>query len=349
MDGLRPFVSRWHVLVAESDAPGRWSVFTPRVDHPRRPELGMTAVVRIDGSRLLVDSGWLIERVKGWLDLQPPGRWSGLEIDYDCPTRQLPVYGRFLRSLRTVLPAGMSLSVTALPAWIGGSSLRDVLELTDRSVLQVHSVLDPHRGLFDPTLAAKWIATYAKVAPGPFDVALPDYGSRVSWDDRGRLIAVTSEGHESWLPGSELSADPRQVAALVALLGQSHPGNLAGFVWFRLPLESDRRIWSIQTLTRVIAGQPLISQLEVSVQRDGQGAYQLALGNTGTVDTDLPRIVHVGGKCLAADGSGLYAVSHEGGELVFERQQARQLRVAERAHVGWAHCEFRREDVHLED
>ena len=350
MAELGPSVSGWHVLVTESDALGRWAVFVPELSAPRGSGLGMTAVVRIDGSRLLADSGWLAARVKGWLDSQPAGRWSGLEIDYDCPNRQLPVYARFLQSLRTVLPSGMTLSVTALPAWIGESSLHDVLKLTDRSVLQVHSVLDPHRGLFDPTLAAKWIAAYSKVSPRPFEVALPDYGSRVSWDDRGRLVAVTSEGPENWLPGSvELDSDPRQVAAFVALLAQSHPGNLAGFVWFRLPLESDRRIWSIQTLASVIGGQPLIPGFAVSVERDGQGAYHLVLNNTGTVDTDLPQIVHVDGSCQAADGSGLYTVSHEGGELVFERRQVRKLRVGQRAGVGWTHCELGREDVHLED
>lgn len=310
----------------------------------------MTAVVRIDGSRLLTDSDWLIGRVKGWLDSQPAGRWTGLEIDYDCPNRQLPVYARFLRSLRAVLPSGMTLSVTALPAWIRESSLRDVLKQTDHSVLQVHSVLDPHRGLFDATLAAKWIAAYSTESPGPFEVALPDYGSKVSWDDRGRVVAVTSEGPEIWLPGSvELDVDPHEVAAFLAPLVHSHPGNLTGIVWFRLPLESDRRIWSIRTLASVIAGGPLTSQFAVNVERDGQGAYHLVLDNIGTVDTDLPHVVHVDRNCLASDGSGLYAVDHGGGELAFERRSMRKLHVGQRAAVGWTRCKFDKEDVRLED
>ena len=347
MNAISQHVSGWHVLVAESDAPGRWSMFTPTFS---ASDKAMTAVVRIDGSRLLADPGWLAARVKDWLDSQPDGRWSGLEIDYDCPTRQLPVYARFLESIRDVLPSGITLSVTALPAWIGEPSLHELLGRTDRSVLQVHSVLDPHRGLFDPRLAAQWIAAYSKVSPTPFEVALPDYGSRVAWDERGRLVDIASEGPEARLPDSvELSVDPRQLAEFVAQLGQSHPGNLAGFVWFRLPLESDRRSWSLQTLARVIQGQPLNPELALSIERDGQGAYHIALNNTGTVDTELPQNIHVDRKCLAADGSGLYAVDHEGGGLIFERRQARKLRVGQQAPIGWAHCEFGSEDVHFED
>lgn len=310
----------------------------------------MTAVIRIDGSRLLTDSDWLTGRVKSWLDPQPAGRWTDLEIDYDCPNRQLPLYARFLRSVRAVLPTGMTLSVTALPAWIRESSLRNVLEQTDRSVLQVHSVMDPHRGLFDPALAAKWVAAYSTVSPGPFEVALPDYGSKVSWDEQGRVVAITSEGPESWQPAAvELNVDPHEVAAFLAPLVHSHPGNLTGIVWFRLPLESDRRIWSIQTLASVIAGKPLTSEFAVNVERDDQGAYHLVLDNIGTVDTDLPHIVHVGRNCLASDGSGLYSVDRVGGELAFERHQMRKLHVGQRVAVGWTRCKFDKEDVHLED
>ena len=104
MDELGPSVAGWHVLVAESDAPRRWTASAP-VPNSDKP---MTAVIRIDGSRLLADSDWLTARVKAWLDSQPPGRWSGVEIDYDCPSRQLPVYGRFLQTLRAVLPARMT-------------------------------------------------------------------------------------------------------------------------------------------------------------------------------------------------------------------------------------------------
>ena len=74
MDELRQSVSGWHVLVAESDTLGRWSVFVPMLTDPREAGKGMTAVVRIDGSRLLADSGWLAGRLKGSLDSQPAGR-----------------------------------------------------------------------------------------------------------------------------------------------------------------------------------------------------------------------------------------------------------------------------------
>jgi Protein of unknown function (DUF3142) len=83
-----------------------------------------------------------------------------VEVDYDCPSRQLLAYATFIRRLKATLPRETSLSITALPTWIGAYGLNDLLTAVDASVLQVHSVQDPRRGLADEAQDRIVWATY---------------------------------------------------------------------------------------------------------------------------------------------------------------------------------------------
>lgn len=344
-------ISAWRVLVAQADATGEWRQFTPDLGALRARDRSLLAVIRIDGQRPTFDLERLDSRILDRLRGEPAGTWSGLEIDYDCPTRALLEYSRLLRRLRTALPSGVSLSITALPAWMSSDRLQDVLRATDSSVLQVHSVMDPHRGLFDPQRASEWIERFARRTSRPFYVALPDYGSRVAWDARGHLIAVTSENIDFTPdgPGLELQADPLTVSNFYALLRRRHPAMLRGVVWFRLPVAGDQRVWSAQTWQRVMSGEPLVPHLTPRTSQDASGALQVRLVNDGSVDAELPRVVSVPVPCPPADGEGLYSVAHYATQTTWQLRAERWLPIGQEVRVGWLRCPVNSEVIRIEN
>jgi hypothetical protein len=340
----------WHVLIAESDARGNWQTFSPALSEVPRDAGPLTAVVRLDGTRDVSDAGTLIEHLKRLLAQPAAERWAGLEVDYDCPSRALSQYAAFLQQLKAALPTRMRLSVTALPTWIAAAGLGAVLTAADESVLQVHSVLDPRRGLFDGKRAAAWVADYARKTDRPFRVALPDYGSRVAWDSSGHLLSVISEqpGVQTGVDQEELEARPQDIAAFLRKISLAHARNLVGIIWFRLPVAGDQRIWSLPTLHSVIRGEPLDVQERISVAPDADGAYRIVLTNSGRIDTPLPKTV-TAPPCIAADGMADYSVRHDTAQLSFTRREPLMLRAGQKAAIGWTRCLPKEQEILLED
>ncbi len=123
----------WRVLALHSDRRG---VLQPiAVDLAvlaavRRP---VTAVLRLDGADPSVDAAGaaalLADLVQRWraagVDL------VAVEIDHDCATARLDGYAGLLRALRTRLPPGLRLSITALPAWLDAPALDAMLAASD--------------------------------------------------------------------------------------------------------------------------------------------------------------------------------------------------------------------------
>lgn len=346
-----PPISALRVLVAQADASGGWQVFDPDIGALKSGRRPLVAVIRVDGQRRLADAGLMASDILTRFQALPRGVWGGLEIDYDCPTHGLAQYQRLLTDIRSRLPSDVGLSVTALPTWIRSDRLRDLLSIPDQSVLQVHSVIDPHHGLFDPTLARSWVEAYARVSGRPFYIALPDYSSRVEFDAKGRLVALTSE-EEDLGPeraGEELQSDPAAVERFLTTLRGSHPASVRGVVWFRLAVEGDQRIWSTSTWRRVLSGEALEPHLVVEVRMDKYGAYQLRVSNDGNVDVPMPPQVAVPVGCLESDGEGAYEVQHRESNTVWRLRGGRWLTVGHAAHVGWIRCRFKAGDVHFEN
>lgn len=346
-----PSISAWRVLVAQMDVGGGWQRFDPDVSALEAGHLPLIAVIRIDGQRRVSDTERLASDILASFRTFPPGVWGELEIDYDCPTHGLGQYARLLTRIRSRLPADTRLSVTTLPTWITSDRLPDLLNIPNESVLQVHSVIDPHRGLFDPTLARAWIEAYARVSPRPFYVALPDYGSRVEFDARNRLVDVISEDEEVGpeRAGEELQASPVPLGEFLSALRTNHPSAMRGVAWFRLPVAGDQRIWSTETWRRVMAGQVVMPHLVTTVLRDNYGAYQLRLSNDGTADAPMPHRIVVPVGCLAADGEDLYEIQRSEEETVWRLSAERWLAAGQSVRVGWIRCRFEAEGVHLEN
>ncbi len=105
----------------------------------------------------------------------------GLQIDYDCPTKDLALYGRFLRGLRQALPGEDLLSVTALLDWFGHQALgSDVIPWVDEFVPQFYDV-DPtgagaaDRGIAEPVDSARWKGVLNRYGK-PYRIGIASFG-----------------------------------------------------------------------------------------------------------------------------------------------------------------------------
>jgi hypothetical protein len=345
-------IRQWHVLAAQTDRAGRLQMFHPDSSVLSSSGKPVVLVVRIDGQLLQWNEALLLaDTVALWQGWQGHGiRLAGLEIDHDCATARLPAYAHYLAALRASLP-DVRLSITALPAWLHSPDLAALLAPVDESVLQVHAVRNPRAGLFDGALALHWVDDYAQRSDKPFRVALPTYGSRVSWDAHGRLVSVQSEAGvlDAGDDSRELLATPQEIAAFLARLQRDPPAHFAGLVWFRLPTRNDDRAWSLPTWLAVMRQQPLHGEVTASARAGSTaGALDLVLQNPGELDWPLPAAVVLPKDCTLADGIDGYALGAGHDTLRIERLQPGLLRAHGRRVIGWARCAAQGELLHVE-
>jgi hypothetical protein len=340
--------SALRVLVAEMRVDGELQPIKPALAALALTGLPVTAVVRIDGQLASASSAVVLPTL---ISLQQQFRAAGIvlrgiEIDHDCASARLPQYALLLAELRQKLSPELRLSITALPTWLQGNELETLLVPVDEVVLQVHAVQNPNRGLFSRLQAATWIAAFAARSHKPFRVALPAYGSRVDWDENGRIVAVTSETSAARVGSEqrELRADPGEVAMLLEALQRDPPAHLVGIVWFRLPTVDDQRAWRISTLRAVIAGQPLRADLSAQLPlREAPGLYDVLLANHGNLDVELPTSVRVTASGCHADGLNGYVLpddenSSAENDLHWKLQKPARLAAGQQRIIGWLRC-----------
>jgi hypothetical protein len=337
-------VHGWRVLAAELDGQGQWRVFSPDWNALAATDEPVVAVVRIEGQLAQWDEATLLSHVQnvvtGW---RTHGlSFAGVEIDHDGATARLPAYAHFLARLRPVLHPGERLSITALPTWLSSADLDKVLAQVDEAVLQVHAVQSPRAGLFNAEQARAWLASFARHMHKPWRVALPAYGTRVSWDAQGRVAAIESE-RPTLVNGdgaSELFAEPATMQAFVASLDADPPRGLAGIVWFRLPTDDDARAWSTATWRAVLARTPLKVSLlaQVGGRRDAP-MHDLLLFNAGNADVPLPSLVRLDTACDLADGINGFELQRTTHGLFLLRTQAGLLRAGQQLRIGWLRCQ----------
>ncbi|EJM13570.1 Protein of unknown function (DUF3142), partial [Pseudomonas sp. GM21] len=198
----------------------------------------LIAVIRLDGQLKSLDQDEMTAQIQQVLsDWQGQGlTLTGVEIDHDAGNARLPAYRAFLAHLRGDLPSTLPLSITALPAWLDSPELPALLSTVDSSVLQVHAVSDPRRGLFDPTQARQWARRWSRVTTKPFYLALPAYGVALLPSAGGAPVVESEVPVGRSGERRELLADPLQLSTLAAELRADPPAHLAGLIWFRLPL-----------------------------------------------------------------------------------------------------------------
>ncbi|MVV51497.1 DUF3142 domain-containing protein [Pseudomonas sp. PB120] len=300
----------------------------------------LIAVIRLDGQLKSLNQGDVIARIQQLLsDWQGLGlQLAGVEIDHDAGNARLPAYREFLTHLRVVLPASMPLSITALPAWLDSPELPSLLSTVDSSVLQVHAVNDPRRGLFDPDQARRWASAWSRITSKPFYLALPAYGVALLPRVSGVPEVESEVPVEHVGERRELLADPHQLSKLASALRNDPPPHLAGLIWFRLPLPNDRRAWSLTTLRAVARGDALDSHLNVQLSSN-EGLFDISVSNRGNLDTAWPeRLTLAVRDCDGADALAGYALQQSPDLLTFTRLRDGRLPAGGQRAIGWARC-----------
>ena len=332
--------STLRVLALQAFPNAGWS--RARIDAPLLKADGrpLIAVIRLDGQLKSLDQEQVTAQILQVLaDWQAQGlTLSGVEIDHDAGNARLPAYAEFLKHLRVALPTDIPLSITALPAWLDSSQLPVLLQTVDSSVLQVHAVSDPRRGLFDSDQASKWAKAWARITDKPFYLALPAYGVALLPDDGGAPVVESEVQLERGGERQELLADPLQLSQLGKTLREDPPAHLAGLIWFRLPLANDRRAWSLTTLRAVARGDQLSSRLGVTLS-EHDGLYDIKLDNPGNLDSAWPaRITLKAQSCEGADALAGYSLQQSPDLLTFTRLRDGRLPAGGQRAIGWARC-----------
>ncbi|WP_166222036.1 DUF3142 domain-containing protein [Pseudomonas atagonensis] len=300
----------------------------------------LIAVIRLDGQLQALDQDQTTQQILQVLD-----DWrargltlGGVEIDHDAGSSRLADYTAFLVHLRAALPVALPLSITALPAWLDSPQLPALLASVDSSVLQVHAVSDPRRGLFDPDQASRWAKAWGRISGNPFYLALPAYGVALLPDDGGAPRVESEVPLNSAGERRELLADPLQLSHLAQQLREDRPTHLAGLIWFRLPLANDRRAWSLSTLRAVALGEALSSQLTLRFSEQ-KGLFDIQLHNAGNLDSAWPaRLTVKATGCEGADALAGYSLQQDPDLLTFTRLHDGRLPADGQRAIGWARC-----------
>jgi hypothetical protein len=334
-----PAVGAWRVLAAEAGADGTWLPVAVNLDALRRSGKPAIAVVRLNKLQDKLArpiAALALEWRKQGLHVR------GIEIDYDSPTSGLLRYRDFLHLLRSQMDQRDSLSITALPSWLGSPDLRALLADVDESVLQVHSVMSPRQGLFDRTIAREWAKQWSAQTSAPFLIALPTYWSRVSWNQAGRVVAIESEvsRHGTDDTSQDLFVEPADVSSFVADMQRNPPAHLRGIAWFRLPTSQDERAWDAQTWRAVMAGKTIPpAKPVIRIQANETGASNLYLVNPGTTAGRLPGQVFVSAQtCEFADAMPPYKLEWSKAGVRFLLTGKDVLRGHQARLVGWVRC-----------
>ena len=306
----------------------------------RRDGRPVIAVVRLDGQLKALDQQEITAQIRQVIsDWQGQGlNLAGVEIDHDVGNARLPSYREFLAHLREALPTSLPLSITALPSWLDSRELPALLSTVDSSVLQVHAVSDPRRGLFDADQARQWAKAWSRVTTKPFYLALPAYGVALLPSTDGAPVVESEVMLEREGLRRELLADPQSLRTLGTELRADPPEHLAGLIWFRLPLANDRRAWSLTTLRAVARADVLDSQLTLKLSADN-GLYDIGISNQGNLDSPWPeRLTLAVSGCEGADALAGYALQQRPDLLTFTRLRDGRIPAGGQRAIGWARC-----------
>ena len=169
----------------------------------------------------------------------------------------------------------------------------------------------------------------------------------VAFSSEGKLLGVSAEGPlPAWPPGVLVRiarSDPDALAGLLRGWTADRPEELAGVIWYRLPVAGDRLNWPWPAFDAVRAGRPPRRELRVEPRASAPGLLEIELLNAGEAEMGWPVRVEVPlppGDLAAADGLAGYRVLRTGPRMLRLVRSTtpwdRPLRPGERRVVGWA-------------
>ncbi|MEM7681564.1 MAG: DUF3142 domain-containing protein [Planctomycetota bacterium] len=248
-------------------------------------------------------------------DLAPGLAVTGVQLDFDCPSRRLGDYANLLKKLRTQIDPAWRLSITALPAWLDRPSFVRVTRACDLYVLQVHALRPPKRvddvpPLVEPARALRWVEQAARLGR-PFAVSLPTYSVQLRFDDQGRFVnqnQFAARGDRALRPGErevELKSDAQAISELVTRWRSRRPVQLVGLAWFRLAEPGAELAWSGPALRAVAAGRPPLRAVQLVVREPRPGLLEVVVQNQGETSETVGASIRVDGLSSGvAQGSG---------------------------------------------
>lgn len=222
-----------------------------------------------------------------------------IQIDFDAAESKLDGYRLWLDAIREEI-SPIPLTITALPTWMNSPDFSRLIRSTDGFVLQVHSLeppdgIDSHFTLCDPERSLAWIERASNLCPPGIDfrVALPTYGYTVAFDSAGEFYGLSAEGPDpDWPEGTltkEVMSNPDEISMLVDGLMKNRPDNLAGLIWYRMPVDGDSLNWPWQTLEACMEGRAPERSITIQAESTQTGLVDLYLVNNGETSekTDL--------------------------------------------------------------
>lgn len=272
-------------------------------------------------------------------------RVSELQLDFDCAESKLEGYRVWVETIRERIRP-VPLVITALPSWLGQPAFARLAAASDGFVLQVHSLNRPQGfavpfTLCDPAAARRYVEQASKINM-PFRIALPTYGYYVAFDTEDKFIGLAADGPSiKWPPGTrirEVRTHAAEMAKLVGFWNTNRPVMLQGFIWYRLPIESENLNWRFLTLGVVMSGRVPLADLKVESRSPEPELFEVILRNDGSADFQDAFSVRVharSARVMAADALGGFDFDKTGdGDLLFRAREL-VLRAGEQRKIGW--------------
>jgi len=215
---------------------------------------------------------------------------AGVQLDFDSPTSRLQEYTTLLRQIRPKLPENAALSITALPTWLDSPDFKVLAKAVDYYVLQVHSFERPESietpvVLCDTTRIPGYVGKTAAVGV-PYYIAFPTHGYEVAYNPSGHFAGLVAEeaNSMSYPPGyqiREVRAIPATIANAVSQLRSTPPPWYKGNVWFRMPVATDQRNWTLPTLKAVMSGRAPTTSYDVEIRHPEPQLAEIWLSSKG--------------------------------------------------------------------
>jgi hypothetical protein len=269
---------------------------------------------------------------------------TGVQVDFDCPTRLLGDYAIHLREARSRI-GGMPLSITTLPSWLDAPAFKELVGAVDSWTLQVHGTAKPSlknpKPLFSAELALGWIDRACRLNKN-FRVALPTYAYLACFSDKGTFLGMVAEGSGGLIEGTAttqcLPSRPEEVAKVLEALKDADYNKVIAIDWYRLPLPGDVQTWTVKGLGQVLTGKAMDCSLRIDLLRQG-ALTDITVVNPTEQPLPLPEILAEWdnpAQLFGADGTTDWEAKDNGNSVRFARRPGMGfLAAGERRVVGW--------------
>lgn len=126
--------------------------------------------------------------------VEKQGHVTGVQLDFDCPTRLLPRYAQLVAGVREQMTRQVQWSATGLMSWLGTEGVQKLSKQLDFLVPQAYEgvtgrTVDQMRPVADPDYLQNVLPKAEQLAC-PYYIGIPAYGHGFLFDRQDRLVNV---------------------------------------------------------------------------------------------------------------------------------------------------------------